>query len=41
MLGIGLRSNMAACQQLMDADTLGTRRFAIIKDDFDRHQVKP
>ncbi|KAG1663777.1 hypothetical protein FOA52_011828 [Chlamydomonas sp. UWO 241] len=38
MLGIGLRSNMAACQQLMDMDTLGTRRFAIVKDDFDRHQ---
>ena len=26
MLGIGLRSNMEACQQLMDKDLLGTDR---------------
>lgn len=30
MLGIGLRSNMAACTQLMDHDLLGTRRFAVV-----------
>eukprot|EP00798_Chlamydomonas_sp_ICE-L_P013898 gene13898-19825_t len=28
MMGIGLRSNMDACQQLMDRDLLGTRRLA-------------
>lgn len=38
MLGIGLRSNMAACQQLMDKDLLGTRRFAVVRDDFDKNQ---
>ena len=38
MLGIGLRSNMAACQQLMDGDLLGTRRFAVVRDDFDQQQ---
>ncbi len=30
---------MAACQQLMDGDMLGTRRFAVVKDDLDRNQV--
>ena len=39
MLGIGLRSNMEACQQLMDKDLLGTARFAVVRDDFDRNQV--
>ncbi|KAL6748381.1 hypothetical protein V8C86DRAFT_2879369 [Haematococcus lacustris] len=38
MLGIGLRSNFAACQQLMDEDLLGTRRFAVVRDDFDQAQ---
>ncbi|GFR49721.1 hypothetical protein Agub_g11877 [Astrephomene gubernaculifera] len=38
MAGIGLRSNLAACQQLMDEDLLGTRRFAVVRDDFDQHQ---
>jgi hypothetical protein len=38
-LGIGLRSNFAACQQLMDGDLLGTRRFAVVRDDFDQAQV--
>ncbi len=39
MAGIGLRSNLAACRQLMDEDLLGTRRFAVVRDDFDQHQV--
>lgn len=38
MLGIGLRSNMDACHQLMDKDLLGTRRFAVVRDDFEQHQ---
>jgi arginine deiminase len=38
MLGIGLRSNMDACQQLMDRDLLGTRRFGVVRDDFDQNQ---
>eukprot|EP00198_Chlamydomonas_reinhardtii_P012973 XP_001702310.1 arginine deiminase [Chlamydomonas reinhardtii] len=39
MAGIGLRSNLEACKQLMDDDLLGTRRFAVVRDDFDQHQV--
>jgi hypothetical protein len=38
-LGIGLRSNAAAAQQLMDRDLLGTHRFAVVRDDFDQAQV--
>ena len=38
LLGIGLRSNLEACQQLMDRDLLGTRRFAVVRDDFEQHQ---
>eukprot|EP00195_Chlamydomonas_chlamydogama_P009440 CAMPEP_0202891208 /NCGR_PEP_ID=MMETSP1392-20130828/1328_1 /ASSEMBLY_ACC=CAM_ASM_000868 /TAXON_ID=225041 /ORGANISM="Chlamydomonas chlamydogama, Strain SAG 11-48b" /LENGTH=467 /DNA_ID=CAMNT_0049574893 /DNA_START=174 /DNA_END=1577 /DNA_ORIENTATION=+ len=38
MLGIGLRSNMEAAQQLMDEDLTGTRRIAVVRDDFDQHQ---
>lgn len=38
MVGIGLRSNLEACQQLMDEHLLGTRRLAVVKDEFDRHQ---
>lgn len=38
LLGIGLRSNFSACQQLMDRDLLGTRRFAVVRDDFEQHQ---
>ena len=40
LLGIGLRSNFDACQQLMDRDLLGTRRFAVVRDDFEQHQVR-
>lgn len=38
LLGIGLRSNFEACRQLMDHDLLGTRRFAVVRDDFEQHQ---
>ena len=38
MLGIGLRSNQDACRQLMERDLLGTRRFAVVRDDFEQHQ---
>ena len=38
LLGIGLRSNYAAAQQLMDNDWLGTTRFAVVRDDFDKDQ---
>ena len=40
LLGIGLRSNMEAAQQLMDKDLLGSRRFGVVKDDFEQHQVQ-
>lgn len=40
MLGIGLRSNAEAAQQMMSEDLLGTRRFAVVRDDFDQHQVR-
>lgn len=39
LLGIGLRSNMEAAQQLMDQDLLGARRLAVVKDDFEQHQA--
>lgn len=39
LLGIGLRSNMEAAQQLMDKDLLGSRRFAVVRDDFEQHQA--
>lgn len=39
ILGIGLRSNMEAAQQLMDKDLLGSRRFAVVKDEYEQHQV--
>ncbi|KAI8474870.1 MAG: hypothetical protein J3K34DRAFT_517740 [Monoraphidium minutum] len=38
MVGIGLRSNLEACEQLMQKDLLGTRRFAVVRDDFDKNQ---
>lgn len=40
LLGIGLRSNIEAARQLMEKDLLGSRRFAIVKDDFEQHQVQ-
>ena len=30
---------MEAAQQLMDQDLLGSRRFAVVRDDFEQHQV--
>eukprot|EP00798_Chlamydomonas_sp_ICE-L_P002145 gene2145-18194_t len=33
ILGIGMRSNLEAAQQLMDNDWIGTRRFALVKDE--------
>lgn len=39
LVGVGLRSNVEACQQLMDRDLLGTRRLGVVRDDFDRDQV--
>ena len=41
MIGVGLRSNYEACQQLMERDLLGTRRLAVVRDDFEQHQVCP
>ncbi len=40
MIGVGLRSNYEACQQLMERDWLGTRRLAVVRDDFEQHQVR-
>jgi hypothetical protein len=39
-LGIGLRSNMEACQYLLDKDLFGTQRVAVVKDFFDQHQQR-
>ena len=30
---------MEACRQLMERDLVGTRRFAVVRDDFEQHQV--
>uniref|UniRef100_A0A7S0UQV8 Arginine deiminase n=1 Tax=Polytomella parva TaxID=51329 RepID=A0A7S0UQV8_9CHLO len=38
LLGIGLRSNFAAAEQLMKKDLLGSRRFGVVRDDFDQNQ---
>lgn len=40
LIGIGLRSNFEACHQLMERDMLGTRRLAVVKDQFEQHQVR-
>ena len=39
LLGVGLRSNVEAAAQLMDRDLLGARRFGVVRDEFDKHQV--
>jgi hypothetical protein len=39
LIGIGLRSNYEACHQLMANDWLGTRRLAVVRDDYEQHQV--
>ena len=39
LVGVGLRSNIEACEQLMNRDWLGTDRLAVVRDDFEQHQV--
>lgn len=39
LVGVGLRSNFEACQQLMDEDLLGVRRLAVVRDENEMHQV--
>ena len=39
-VGVGLRSNMIAVQQLMDEDLFGSRRVAVVRDDFEQNQVR-
>jgi arginine deiminase len=38
LVGVGLRSNVDACRQLMDNDLLGCRRLGVVRDDYDRSQ---
>lgn len=38
LVGVGLRSNVDACRQLMDNDWLGARRLGVVRDDYDRSQ---
>nr|AMQ24260.1 arginine deiminase [Trichomonadida sp. LN-2016a] len=40
LLGVGLRTNVEAAQQLMQKDLLGTRRFVIVEDLYDRDQQR-
>ncbi|OHT06876.1 Amidinotransferase family protein [Tritrichomonas foetus] len=40
MLGVGLRTNMAAAEQLMKEDLLGTRRFIVVEDKKDLDQQR-
>ena len=40
MVGVGLRSNFEACQQLMEEDLLGVRRLAVVRDEYEMHQVR-
>lgn len=40
MLGVGLRTNMAAAKQLMNQDLLGTRRFLVVEDLYDKDQQR-
>jgi len=39
LVGVGLRSNQEACDQLMQRNWLGTDRLAVVRDDFEQHQV--
>ena len=39
LVGIGLRSNYEACHQLMSNDWLGTRRLAVVRDEYEQHQA--
>ncbi|KAK9805881.1 hypothetical protein WJX73_000501 [Symbiochloris irregularis] len=38
LVGVGLRSNFEACQQLMNEDLLGVRRLAVVRDENEMHQ---
>ena len=38
-VGVGLRSNMEAVQQLMDEDLFGARRIAVVRDQYEQSQV--
>ena len=38
-VGVGLRSNMEAVQQLMDEDLFGARRVAVVRDQYEQSQV--
>eukprot|EP01122_Echinamoeba_exundans_P014054 TRINITY_DN6288_c0_g1_i1.p1 TRINITY_DN6288_c0_g1~~TRINITY_DN6288_c0_g1_i1.p1 ORF type:complete len:960 (-),score=226.78 TRINITY_DN6288_c0_g1_i1:65-2857(-) len=40
MVGVGLRSNMYAVQQLLDQNLWGTKRVAVVKDYFDQDQQR-
>lgn len=40
MLGVGLRTNFEAAQQLMQKDLLGTTRFAVVEDIADKNQQR-
>ena len=40
LVGVGLRSNFEACQQLMEEDLLGVRRLAVVRDENEMHQVR-
>lgn len=37
-IGVGLRSNVEACLQLMQEDLFGYHRVAVVRDDFEQHQ---
>ena len=37
-LGVGMRTNFEAAAQLMEKDLLGTRRLAVVRDDFEQCQ---
>lgn len=39
LVGVGLRSNMEAVKQLMEEDLFGSRRVAVVRDDFEQNQV--
>jgi arginine deiminase len=39
-VGVGMRSNEEAAQQLMDGDLVGTRYVCLVRDDFERDQSR-
>lgn len=40
MLGVGLRSNVEAAQQLMQQDLFGTSRVAVVHDLYEQDQAR-